>query len=477
MEHREHCDLLVIGWGKGGKTLAGAVGRAGRHVGLVEQDPQMAGGACINVACVPTKALVHDAGARRPADDPAAWFAEAVQRRDTLTAAMRDKNHSMLDSVDTVLLVSGRAVFTGPKEVTVAQGGDTLILTAETVVINTGSVATIPAIAGLEGLGDTVELGGTVHDSLTLQHADPLPRRLVVVGGGYVGLEFASMFAHFGSEVTVLDRGARPLKHEDEDVARTAVEIMEGDGVEFTSAASVTRIDPGTSDPEAAAAAQATVTYEVDGAEHTITADAVLLALGRTPATAGLGLDAAGVVMDEHGFISTDEHLRTSAEGVFAIGDVKGGQMFTYTSLDDHRIVASQLSGDGTRSLADRVAVPYTMFLTPPLARVGMSMGQARDWARENGRSLMTAAKQVADIAAMPRPKIEGDPRGMISVVVDAESDLVLGASLQHVHAEEVINLVALAIRHAVTATELRDSIYTHPSAAEAFNEVLGALQ
>ncbi|MGO1885708.1 MAG: FAD-dependent oxidoreductase [Citricoccus sp.] len=475
MEHREHLDLLVIGWGKGGKTLAGSVGRAGKRVALVEQDPQMVGGTCINVACVPTKALVHDAGARRPADDPAAWFAQAVQRRDTLTQAMRTKNHSMLDTVDTVLLVSGRAVFTGQREVTVAQGEDTLVLTADTVVINTGSVPTIPAIDGLDGLGESLPLGETIHDSTSLQHADPLPRRRVVGGGGYVGLEFASMFAHFGSEVTVLDRGERPLKHEDEDVAAAAVQIMEGDGVTFTSGASVTHIDPGSP-----GTAVATVTYEVNGAEHSITAQAVLLALGRTPATAGLGLEAAGVVMDERGFISTDEHLRTSAEGVFAIGDVKGGQMFTYTSLDDHRIVADQLlhpEGGGARSLKDRVAVPYTLFLTPPLARVGMSVAQAEDWARENGRTLKTAAKKVADIAAMPRPKIEGDPRGLISVLVDAESDLVLGASLQHVHSEEVINLLALAMRQSVTASEMRDAIYTHPSATEALNEVLGGLQ
>ncbi|XKH57502.1 FAD-dependent oxidoreductase [Citricoccus nitrophenolicus] len=472
--HREHVDLLVIGWGKGGKTLAGTVGRSGRRVALVEQDALMVGGTCINVACVPTKALVHDAGARRPEDDPASWFIQAVKRRDTLTAAMRKKNHSMLDTVDSVLLVSGHAAFTGPREVTVDQGEDTLVLTADTVVINTGSVPTIPPIPGLEGLGEGFQLGGTIHDSTTLQHADPLPRRLVVVGGGYVGLEFASMFAHFGSEVTILDRGSRPLKHEDEDVARTAVAIMEEDGVRFRSGASVTAIDPGAAGTSSTA--EATVTYEVDGAEQSIGADAVLLALGRTPATAGLGLDAAGVVTDERGFVQVDEYLHTSVEGVFAIGDVKGGQMFTYTSLDDHRIVADQLSGGGQRSLEDRVAVPYTMFLTPPLARVGMSLAEAKSWAEENGRHLSVASKKVADIAAMPRPKIEGDPRGLISVVVDTASDLILGASLQHVHAEEVINLVALAIRHGITAAELRDSIYIHPSATEALNEVLGGL-
>lgn len=174
--------------------------------------------------------------------------------------------------------------------------------------------------------------------------------------------------------------------------------------------------------------------------------------------------------------MQVDEYLHTSTDVVFAIGDVKGGQMFTYTSLDDHRIVADQLSDDGQRSLEDRVAVPYTMFLTPPLARVGMSLAEATSWAEENGRHLSVASTKVADIAAMPRPKIEGDPRGLISVGVDTASDLILGASLQHVHAEEVINLVSLAMRHGITAAELRDSIYIHPSATEALNEVLGGL-
>nr|WP_255622756.1 FAD-dependent oxidoreductase [Tessaracoccus sp. OS52] len=451
---------MVIGWGKGGKTLAGAMGRAGKRVALVEQDPMMVGGTCINVACVPTKALIHDAAARRPQDEPSAWFSDAVARRDELTAAMRKKNHSLLDEVDTVLLVSGRAVFTGPREVTVAQGADELRIVARTVVINTGSRPNVPGIPGLDG----APLGATVHDSTTLQHADPLPRSLVVVGGGYVGLEFASMFRHFGSEVTVLDRGSRPLRREDDDVAATAVEIMEGDGVRFVAGAAVARIDPGTD--------RARVTYEADGSRESITAEAVLLAVGRTPATDGLGLEAAGVEVDEHGFVVVDDHLRTSAEGVFAIGDVKGAPMFTYTSLDDYRIVADQLVGDGVRTTGDRV-VPYTLFLTPPLARVGVTTKQAED----SGRDVLVATRKVADIAAMPRPKIEGDSRGIVKFVVDAATDEVLGAAMMHVHAEEVINLVAMAMRHGITASQLRDGVYTHPSATEALNEVLGGLR
>jgi pyruvate/2-oxoglutarate dehydrogenase complex dihydrolipoamide dehydrogenase (E3) component len=456
--HQEHVDLLVIGWGKGGKTLAGTLARAGRRVAVVEQSEAMIGGSCINIACIPTKILVHDAENRRKTDDVDAYFAKAVTRRDTLTGAMRKKNFSMLDSLDSVLLVSGRAEFTGEREVLVTGGDDSLRITADTVVVNTGSVATVPAIDG-------AALGGRIHDSRTLQHVTPFPRRLVVVGGGYIGLEFASMFAHFGAQVTLLDRGPRPLRQEDDDVAEVVASALSDDGVTIVSGAAVTAVADG---PD-----HATVTYEADGGPQEIEADAVLLAVGRTPATAGLGLDKAGIATDDHGFITVDEHLRSSAEGVYAFGDVNGGPMFTYISLDDNRILADQLLGEGARTTKDRVAVPYTMFLTPPVSRVGLTEKEAR----EQGYDVRVGAKLMADIAAAPRAKIEGDPRGIVKFVVDGATDLVLGAALVHVHSQEVINTVALAMRHGVTATELRDTIYTHPSASEALNVVLGALR
>ncbi len=457
-DHTEHVDILVIGWGKGGKTLAGTAAKRGLRVAMIEQSRDMVGGTCINVACVPTKILVHEAEALREDDDPDDSFAAAVERRDSLTAAMRDANHSMLADLDSVLVVMGRAEFTGEREVRVTGGDETLRLSADTVLINTGAHPAVPPIDG-------ARVGGRIHDSETLQHASPRPRSLVVVGGGYVGLEFASVFTHFGTDVTVLDRGERPLRHEDEDVAATAAGALRGDGVRFVTGASVTEVRDGSN--------LARITYEVDGESRTIDAEAVLLALGRTPATAGLGLDQADVATDDGGFIVVDDRLRTSAEGVYALGDVNGGPQFTYVSLDDNRIVADQLFGDGERSTVDRTAVPYTMFLSPPLARVGLTEAEARD----QGRDVRVGAKQMADIAAAPRAKIEGDPRGIVKCVVDAGTDEILGAALMHVHAQEVINLIALAIRHGITATQLRDSIFTHPSATEALNEVLGDLR
>ncbi len=460
--HREHVDLLVIGWGKGGKTLAGTAARKGQRVALIEQSAEMVGGSCINVACIPTKILIHDADERRDTDDPDAYFASAVTRRDTLTEAMRKKNFSMLAELDSVLLVEGSAVFVGEREVEVSGGDERLRITAETVIINTGSRPVLPPIEG-------AKFGGRIHSSETLQHVSPLPRTLAIVGGGYVGLEFASMFRGFGSEVVVLDRGERPLKHEDDDVAETATDALRGsgggDGIEIVSGATVTAVADG--------AESARVTYSVDGEEHMAQVDAVLLALGREPATEGLGLERAGVEVNDRGYVMVDERLRTSASGVYAVGDVNGGPQFTYVSLDDNRIVADQLFGEGKRTTVDRGAVPYTMFVTPPLARIGLSEREAR----ERGYDVKVGVKQMADIAAAPRAKIEGDPRGIVKVVVDGRTDLVLGAALMHVQSQEVINLVSLAMRHNVTAAELRDSIYTHPSATEALNEVLGSLK
>lgn len=451
-------DVVVVGWGKAGKTLAGALGRRGRRVALVERDAAMVGGTCINVACVPTKALIHDADARRPEDDVQSWFDAAVQRRDSLTTTMRSRNHALLADVESVLLVSGEARFTGARELEVTAGDDRLRLTADAVVINTGSSPALPSVPG-------AVVGGRVHDSTSLQHVSPFPRRLVVVGGGYVGLELASMFAHFGAAVTVLDRGPRPLRAEDPDVAEVATEALVDAGVRFVQRASVVRVDDG--------ADAATVTYRLDDAEHEIDAEAVLLAVGRRPETDGLGLDAAGVEVASDGAVVVDGHLRTTAEGVYAVGDVKGGPQFTYVSLDDHRIVLDDLAGAGTRTVSDRRAVPYTLFLTPPLARVGLTETEARD----RGLDVRVATRRVAEIAAMPRPRIEGDARGIVKVVVDAGTDRVVGAALMHVDSHEVINLVALAMRAGVPASELRDGIWTHPSSTEALNEVLGAVR
>lgn len=450
-------DVLVIGWGKGGKTLAGALGRQGRSVAIVEQSELMYGGGCINIACVPTKDLVDSAAHRRDGDDPQEWFAAAVASRDTLTAKLRARNHEMLAEVETVTIIDGHASFTGTHEILVTAGADRLQVIATTIVINTG---TRPARSTLPGAAAS----DRVYDSTTIQHIDPLPARLAIVGGGYVGLEFADMFAHFGSAVTVIDRGESFMPAYDRDVAEATRAMLTERGVDIRLRSAVESIH------DTADAVLLRVTS--DGRAQEVRADAVLIATGRTPATDGLGLDAAGIATDERGFIVVDEHLRTSVPGVFAVGDVNGGPQFTYISLDDNRIVMDQLAGKGIRSTADRIAVPSTMFLTPPIATVGLNTAQAL----ERGIPALIASKRVADIAAMPRPKIVGETHGRITVLVDPETDLVLGATVFSIDAQEVINLVALAMRAEVTASALRDGIWTHPSSTEALNEVLADL-
>lgn len=455
----EHIDVgvAVIGWGKGGKTLADALGRAGRTVAVVERSARMYGGGCINIACVPTKDLVHSAEMRRATDDPHTWFEKSVAGRDALTDKLRARNRAMLADLDTVTIIDGQARFTGPNEVEVTAPGDRLTVRGEIVIINTGTVPARPDLPG--------STGTRVHDSVSIQHAQPFPERLVIVGGGYVGLEFAGMFRHFGSQVTLVVRGTRLLQHEDPDVAAAALALLEETGIEFVFGANTERIDE---TPDAAS-----VTVSTADGTRRLTADAVLLATGRQSTTADLGLPAAGVQTDDRGFIVVDEYLRTTASGVYAVGDVNGGPQFTYVSLDDYRIVLDQLTGGSGRSTADRVAVPSTTFLTPPLARVGITETQARD----EGRSVLVATKRIADIAAMPRPKIVGETHGLIKVIVDPATDLILGATVFGIDAQEVINLLALAMRAAVTASALRDGIWTHPSSTEALNEVLADLQ
>ncbi|MFI6072147.1 FAD-dependent oxidoreductase [Actinoplanes sp. NPDC051343] len=375
---------------------------------MVEQSALMYGGTCLNIGCVPTKALIHRASARPGDADPQQWFADSVAWTANLTSFVRGNNFRMLDSLDSVTVVTGTAAFLDEKRVV----------------------------------------------------SPDLPRRIAVIGGGYQGIEFAAMLARYGTQVTVLEKGSRILAREDDDIAAEATKILQDEGVTFVTGAHITRVD------------DATVLYSAGGVEHTLEADALLSAAGRTPNTAGLRLDAAGVETTGRGAVEVDEHLRSSRPHIYAIGDVNGGPQFTYISLDDYRIVLDQITGTGRRSTADRVAVPYTLFMTPPLARVGLTEAEAR----AAGREIKVAAKSIAASAAMPRVRIVDEIRGMMKFVIDASTDEILGAALLNVDSQELINTVALAMRTGTTATTLRDAIYTHPSTTEGFNEVLATI-
>jgi pyruvate/2-oxoglutarate dehydrogenase complex dihydrolipoamide dehydrogenase (E3) component len=350
-------------------------------------------------------------------------------------------------------VITGAASFVDPHTVAIGEGADRITVSATTILINTGSEAIIPDIPGLANSSHLVS-------STDLIQRDRLPERLVIIGGGYLGLEFASIYRHFGAEVTVIEAADRLLPREDEDIAEVATEILAGDGIHIVTNAGVVDV---CDDGEASF-----ITYEHDGETKTVQADAILAATGRRPVTGALRLDAAGVRTTARGAVEVDEHLRTSQPHIYALGDVNGGPQFTYVSLDDARIVLDQLLGDGIRTTTDRVAVPHSLFITPPLATAGLTEREARS----QGRHITVSRERVADIVAMPRAYTVEETRGVMKFIVDADTDQILGAAILSIDAQEIINTVTLAMRHGITATQLRDSIYTHPSSTEALNEV-----
>jgi probable pyridine nucleotide-disulfide oxidoreductase len=452
-----HADILVIGFGKGGKTVAAKMGRLGKRVVLVEQSDRMYGGTCPNVGCVPTKGLVHRSHKRRPHDPTQDWYQQSVREVQAIREMMRRGNFDALNSIETVTVITGRSTFIDPHSVSIVTADERLTVTADTILINTGSE---PIISDIPGLAD----GKRTLTSTDLIEATVLPERLAIVGGGYIGIEFASIYRAFGSQVTMFERAARILGREDDDIAAVAESILAGEGIEIVTGGHVTEVRDGEGG--------ATVVYDKDGQQHSVEVDAILAAAGRVPATRDLGLDAAGVRTTEAGAIEVDEYLRTSQPHIYALGDVKGGVQFTYLSLDDSRIVLDQLTGEGRRSTTDRVVVPRTLFMTPPLATVGMTEREAR----EAGHRVKIASQPVAEIVAMPRAYAVEETRGAMKFVIDAETDEILGAALLSVDAQEIINTVALAMRAGIKAAELRDAVYTHPSSTEAFNDVLATI-
>lgn len=454
-----HFDLVVIGFGKAGKTLAGAYAKAGKNVALIERSESMYGGTCINIGCVPTKALVQRAEQfvhcnTGNADDA---YSSALEFRDKLTGAMRAKNREILESNPTVTLIDGHAHFVSNTQVEVTAGDDRMLVGADYFVVNTGAVSTVPPIPGARE-------SARVGTSTELQQLSPRPQRLVIIGGGPIGVEFAGIFASYGTQVTILEGAPALFGRYDEDVAAVARDIIIDQGITVHAGVHV----EGITDSDSAV----TVNYrDANGQATAVEADYVMVATGRKPATDGLGLENTEVEVNERAAIVVDEYLRTTVPTIFAVGDVNGGPQFTYISLDDYRVVASQLLGDGSRSTAQRQAVPTTIYMNPPLSSVGLTEQQAR----EAGHSIKVATKPVAQIAAMPRAKIMGNPNGIMKIVVDVNTDQILGAQLLVVESGEVINLIAQAMRFGVTASEVRDGIYTHPSITEGLNEVLGA--
>lgn len=401
----------------------------------------MYGGTCINIGCIPSKVLVHDG-------IEAASFNDAMQRKRDVVNALNSKNYHNLADEETVDVINMTASFKSAHAIDLlnAQGEAVQTIEGKNIVINTGAKSVIPNIKGI----DTSQ---RVYDSKAIMDLTQQPKRLVIVGGGYIALEFASIFANFGTTVTVLERSDQILKREDAVIAQQVTEDLTQKGIQFIYNAETEAIED-----------EADVTKVVTN-QGTFEADAILVATGRKPNTEGLNLEAAGVQLGQRGEIIVNDKLQTSVDHIYAVGDVHGGLQFTYISLDDFRIVKSQLFGDGKRTLAQRGVVPYTMFIDPPMARVGMTATEAR----EKGYDILE--NQVA-VNTMPRHKINNDTRGLFKAVVDAKSGQVLGATLYGQQSEELINIVKLAIDQQLPYAVLRDNIYTHPTMAESFNDL-----
>ena len=436
---------IIIGFGKGGKTLAKNLAAKGESVLVVEKSKKMYGGTCINIACLPSKNLIINA-------QRGIKFEDAVKQKNEMTTALRNKNYHMVADEETATVLDGTAKFVGNHTIEIVlDSGEKTKIKGERIFINTGATPIIPQVKGLKE-------SKYILDSTAAMDQNSLPNELVILGAGYIGMEFASMFARYGAKVTVLDTNEKFLKREDDDISEMLFNDLSQDGIEFKLGAKVVEVKDLSDKVE--------IIYEINGKKQTVKADKLLVATGRKPVTEGLGLENTDIELDERGAIKVDDYLRTTAENVWAIGDVKGGPQFTYISLDDFRIIFDQLYRKGKRKVSDRNLVPYSVFITPALSRVGLNEVEAKN--KEIEYKLFKLAA-----TSIPKAKVIGNTRGMYKILVDPDTEEILGATIYGEESYEVINLIALAMKAKLPYTMLRDQIYTHPTMSEALNDVL----
>ena len=438
-------DAIIVGFGKGGKTLAGYMAKQGKRVAMIEKSAQMYGGTCINEGCIPSKSLIIQADQQS--------YGQAVERKEALITKLRKKNFDKLDSLALVDVITAEATFISDHEVHVQGNGIDEILYGEYLFINTGSTANIPAIKGIK---ETKH----IYTSAEMMKERSLPEKLAIIGGGYIGLEFSSMYARYGSNVTVFEYGNRLVKREDADIADEIQKVLEKQGVSFVFESRVKEV---ANDKK-----QVVITYDdKDGAEQKVTVDAVLLAAGRSANTKGLGLEKAKVALDQRGNVIVNEYLQTSVPHIYAMGDVKGGLQFTYISLDDYRIVKDHLFGSKLRTTKNRGHIAYSVFISPTFSRVGLSEQEAR----EQGYEVKTVSMPAATI---PRANVISQTDGILKAVIDAKTDQILGCVLFCAESEEMINFVQLAMNQKLTYKEVGNHIFTHPTMSEALNDLFG---
>lgn len=455
-----HYDAIVIGAGQAGVPLSTALARAGRKTAIIECEH--VGGTCVNVGCTPTKTMVASARvaylARRGADYGVDTGAISIdmrrvrQRKRAIVDSFRNGGQHRIEATEGVDLVFGAARFTDTQTIAVDSDGTTRELRADTIVINTGARPSAPTLPGLK----TVDW----LDSTTIMELDRVPEHLLVIGGGYIGLEFGQMFRRFGAQVTIIQRGAQLLAREDTDVADAVAEIMREDGIEVLLATETQAVAPRDGRIE--------LQVRTSRGARTLSGSHLLIAAGRTPNTDRLDLAAAGIAADKHGFIRVNERLATNVPGVYALGDVKGGPAFTHISYDDFRIVRGNLLEGKQLTTRDRL-VPYTVFIDPQLGRVGLNENEAR----EQGRTIRVAKLPMTSVA---RALEIDETRGFIKAIVDAESRQMLGCAVLGVEGGEIMGALQMAMIGHVPYTTIRDGVFAHPTLIESLNNLFMAL-
>lgn len=457
----ESYDAIVIGTSQGGRFLPVELAKAGRRVALIERDHL--GGACVNTGCTPTKTMVASARLAAQARHSAEFgvrtgpvsvdLAVVRERKRSMVAGARDNYASRL-AQDGLDLIEGEARFTGPKtvEITLRDGG-TCEVSAPVIVIDTGARPRPLDISGARNV--------TVLDSTSILELAEVPDHLIILGGGYIGLEFGQMFRRFGSQVTIVQTAPRLLMMEDEDISDAVTAILREDGITVLTSSKPDRI-------EETGEGRVALTVRTPDGELRLEGSHLLSAIGRIPNTEALAPAAAGIRLRDNGAIEVDDFLETSVPGIYAMGDVKGGPAFTHLSYDDYRILRANLLGREKRSTRDRI-VPYTVFIDPQLGRVGLTERQAR----EQGRTVRVAKLPMN---AVIRALETGESRGFMKAVVDEHTGQILGAAVLGAEGGEIMTIIQVAMVGKLPHTAMADAIFAHPLLAEGLNSLFMTL-
>jgi pyruvate/2-oxoglutarate dehydrogenase complex dihydrolipoamide dehydrogenase (E3) component len=461
MSGADHYQAIVIGSGQGGTPLCQALANAGMRTALVER--AHVGGTCVNEGCSPTKTMVASGRvaylARRGADYGVHTGAITLdmsrvrERKRDIVNKFRDGNQTRIEKTPNLELIFGEASFTGPRSIRVRlRDGSQRTLTADKFFINAGCRANVPSLEGLQG--------APYLDSTSIMELDAVPEHLVVIGGGYIGLEFGQLFRRFGSRVTIVQQGAQLLRNEDADVAAEVLAILRQDGIDVLLSTKVQRIAK--EGPQIKIAV-----FQGDtaaGETRTIAGSHLLVATGRVPNSDTLNIAAAGILADKRGFIQVSAKLETNVDGIFALGDIKGGPAFTHISYDDFRIIRTNLIEKGSASMEGRL-VPYTMFIDPQLGRVGMTEAEAR------AKNLKIRVAKMA-MSYVARALEVDETRGFMKVVVDAGSGQILGAVVLGLEGGEIMSMIQLAMMGKLPYTALYNGVFAHPNLSEALNNL-----